>query len=134
MSAPRTSNKLPTAFASASPASHSKARCIGRHNVLNLLAGIAVAGLFHIRPDQLTDVVREISPASMRGEKFLHHGILILNDCYNSNPDAARAMIDVLRDTPAQRRIAVLGEMLELGRWAGSLHRDVGQLRRAQRN
>jgi UDP-N-acetylmuramoyl-tripeptide--D-alanyl-D-alanine ligase len=98
----------------------------GRHNVLNLLAGIAVAGLFDIRPDQLVDVVRDISPASMRGEKFRNNGILILNDCYNSNPDAARAMLDVLRDTPAQRRIAVLGEMLELGRWAESLHRDVG--------
>ena len=98
----------------------------GRHSVLNLLAGIAVAGIFGIRPGQLTDVVREMSPSSMRGERFQHNGILILNDCYNSNPDAARAMIDVLRDTPAQRRIAVLGEMLELGRWAGSLHREVG--------
>ena len=62
----------------------------------------------------------------MRGERILHDGLLILNDCYNSNPDAARAMIDVLRDTPAKRRIAVLGEMLELGRWTESLHRDVG--------
>ncbi len=98
----------------------------GRHNVLNLLAGIAVAQLFDIAPARLTEVVREISPVSMRGERITHNGILILNDCYNSNPDAARAMIDVLRDTPARRRIAVLGEMLELGHWAGSLHREVG--------
>jgi len=63
----------------------------------------------------------------MRGQRIQHGGVLILNDCYNSNPDAARAMIDVLRDTPAKRRIAVLGEMLELGRWAESLHRDVGR-------
>ena len=55
-----------------------------------------------------------------------HDGILVYNDCYNSNPDAVRAMLDVLRDTPARRRIAVLGEMLELGRWAEPLHRDVG--------
>ena len=99
---------------------------IGRHSVLNFLAGIAVAGLFGISPEQLMEVVRESSAGPMRGERFQHNGILILNDCYNSNPDAARAMIDVLRDTPAQRRVAVLGEMLELGRWSESLHRDVG--------
>jgi len=98
----------------------------GRHSVSNLLAGIAVAGLHGIQPEQLANVVSGLAPSSMRGERFLHDGIVILNDCYNSNPDAARAMIDVLRETPAKRRIAVLGEMLELGRWAESLHRDVG--------
>jgi UDP-N-acetylmuramoyl-tripeptide--D-alanyl-D-alanine ligase len=74
----------------------------------------------------LTGVVEELRPGKMRGERLNHNGILIFNDCYNSNPDAVRAMIDVLRDTPARRRIAVLGEMLELGRWAEPLHRDVG--------
>ena len=100
---------------------------IGRHNLLNLLAGIAVAGVFGIQPRQLTAAVKEFTTGAMRGERFFHDGILILNDCYNSNPDAARAMLDVLRDTPAKRRIAVLGEMLELGHWAGSLHREVGR-------
>jgi len=104
----------------------------GFHSVLNFLAGIAVAGLFGIRPQQLTEVVRDLGPGPMRGERILHNGILILNDCYNSNPDAARAMIDVLRDTQAKRRIAVLGEMLELGRWSGALHRDVGSYVAAQ--
>ena len=99
---------------------------VGRHSILNLLAGIAVASLYDIRPEQLTDVVSGLSAGSMRGQRFIHNDILILNDCYNSNPDAARAMIDVLRETPAKRRIAVLGEMLELGRWTESLHRDVG--------
>ena len=100
---------------------------LGRHNVLNILAGLAVASLFGITPAQLTGVVKELHAPAMRGERILHNGILILNDCYNSNPDAARVMIDVLRETPAQRRIAVLGEMLELGRWSESLHRDVGR-------
>ena len=62
----------------------------------------------------------------MRGERIEHKGMVIWNDCYNSNPDAASSMIDVLEATPARRRIAVLGEMLELGRAAEQLHRGIG--------
>ncbi len=100
---------------------------LGRHSISNILAGLAVALLYGIRPAQLTAAVRNLAAPSMRGQRLLHQGVMILNDCYNSNPDAARVMIDVLRETPAQRRIAVLGEMLELGRWSESLHRDVGR-------
>jgi UDP-N-acetylmuramoyl-tripeptide--D-alanyl-D-alanine ligase len=105
---------------------HFSTALTGRHNVSNILAGIAVAGLYGIEPQRLTGAVEDLRPGKMRGEQFHHRGILIYNDCYNSNPDAVRAMLDLLRDTPARRRIAVLGEMLELGRWAEPLHRDVG--------
>jgi UDP-N-acetylmuramoyl-tripeptide--D-alanyl-D-alanine ligase len=98
----------------------------GRHSVSNILAGLAVAQVYGIAPERLVDAVRNLQPGKMRGERFEHRGITVFNDCYNSNPDAVRAMLDVLRDTPARRRIAVLGEMLELGRWAEPLHRDVG--------
>jgi len=99
----------------------------GRHGISNILAGIAVAGCYGIPPERLQNIVKTLAPAKMRGERLVSQGILILNDCYNSNPGAARAMIDVLRDTPARRRIAVLGEMLELGRWSECLHRDIGR-------
>ncbi len=98
----------------------------GRHSVSNILAGLAVAQVYGIAPQRLVDAVQNLRPGKMRGERFEHRGILVYDDCYNSNPDAVRAMLDVLRDTPARRRIAVLGEMLELGRWAETLHRDVG--------
>ena len=102
-------------------------RLPGRPGILNVLAGLAVAGIYEISPQHLQETVAALTPGKMRGERFTSHGIQILNDCYNSNPDAARAMIGVLRDTPARRRIAVLGEMLELGRWSECLHRDVGR-------
>ena len=98
----------------------------GRHNVMNLLAALAVSSVFEIAPDRLREAVRSFSPGKMRGERIERNGIVIWNDCYNSNPEAAESMLDVLRETPAARRIAVMGEMLELGDSAADLHRRVG--------
>jgi UDP-N-acetylmuramoyl-tripeptide--D-alanyl-D-alanine ligase len=100
---------------------------VGRHAVMNLLAAIAVARVCGIAPERLREQVRSFTVGKMRGERLERNGLIIWNDCYNSNPDAARSMIDVLRDTPARRRIAVLGEMLELGSAAEELHREVGR-------
>ncbi|MBY0375848.1 MAG: UDP-N-acetylmuramoyl-tripeptide--D-alanyl-D-alanine ligase, partial [Bryobacteraceae bacterium] len=100
---------------------------IGRHGVMSVLAALALAREFGIPLAHTRDAVHALTPPKMRGERIEVRGTLVLNDCYNSNPDAARAMLDVLRDLPAQRRIAVLGEMLELGHWAEPLHREVGQ-------
>jgi UDP-N-acetylmuramoyl-tripeptide--D-alanyl-D-alanine ligase len=103
-----------------------ESRLVGRHAVRNILAGIASARVFDIDESRLREAVRSLEPGKMRGERIDHNGIRIVNDCYNSNPDALRSMLDVLREIPARRRIAVLGEMLELGRWAEELHRDAG--------
>jgi UDP-N-acetylmuramoyl-tripeptide--D-alanyl-D-alanine ligase len=99
----------------------------GRHAVMNLLAAIAVAREFDIAPHRLPDAVRSFTVGKMRGERTTHNGIAIWNDCYNANPEAMQSMIDVLRETPAARHIAVLGEMLELGHAAVELHRQVGR-------
>jgi len=100
---------------------------VGRHSVMNLLAAIAVARVFEIAPERLREPVRRFAAGKMRGERIEKNGIVIWNDCYNSNPEAAKSMIDVLRETPATRRIAVLGEMLELGRSSEELHREIGR-------
>jgi len=98
----------------------------GRHNIMNLLAALAVARAFGMPLAAAREPVRQIEPARMRGERVLCNGAVIWNDCYNSNPEAVKAMLDLMRETAADRRIAVLGEMLELGRWAEDLHREVG--------
>jgi UDP-N-acetylmuramoyl-tripeptide--D-alanyl-D-alanine ligase len=99
----------------------------GRHAVSNLLAAIAVALEFGIAPERLREPVRTFAVGKMRGERVEHNGITIWNDCYNSNPEAVESMIGVLKQTPAARRIAVLGEMLELGAASDALHRQVGR-------
>jgi UDP-N-acetylmuramoyl-tripeptide--D-alanyl-D-alanine ligase len=99
----------------------------GRHGVLNLTAAIAVAREFGIAPEGLRDAVKDFTVGKMRGERLEHRGMVVWNDCYNSNPEAVIAMIDVLAATPAERHIAVLGEMLEMGHAAEEQHRRVGR-------
>ncbi len=99
----------------------------GRHNLYNTLAGLAVARAMSLELASLVDAVRALTPAHMRGETIEVDGIRIINDCYNSNPRAAEMMLHLLRATPARRRIAVLGEMLELGPTSRELHRRVGR-------
>jgi UDP-N-acetylmuramoyl-tripeptide--D-alanyl-D-alanine ligase len=94
---------------------------------MNLLAAIAVGREFGIALEEMREPIRNFAVGKMRGERMEHNGILVWNDCYNSNPEAAQSMIDVLRESRAARRIAVLGEMLELGHAAESLHRQVGK-------
>jgi UDP-N-acetylmuramoyl-tripeptide--D-alanyl-D-alanine ligase len=99
----------------------------GRHGVSNVLAAIAVARALNIAPERLRDAVRSLSAGKMRGERTERRGVTVINDSYNANPEAMRSMIELLRGTPARRRIAVLGEMLELGREAEALHRGIGK-------
>jgi len=74
----------------------------------------------------LRDAVATFTAGKMRGERTVRNEIVVFNDCYNANPEAMRAMIDVLAAENAARRIAVVGEMLELGQSAEPLHRGVG--------
>jgi UDP-N-acetylmuramoyl-tripeptide--D-alanyl-D-alanine ligase len=99
----------------------------GRHGISNILAALAATSVFGLNFEELVPAIAAFKPEKMRGERCVWHGVTVLNDSYNSNPEAVRCMVDVLRDEPARRRIAVLGEMLELGSHAERLHRDIGR-------
>ena len=100
---------------------------LGRHNVLNVLASLAVCYAFGIPPSALTKAVQALRPPSMRGELVrLANGALVVNDCYNSSPDALEGMLTAVASVPARRRFAVLGGMMELGPTSEALHRQGG--------
>jgi UDP-N-acetylmuramoyl-tripeptide--D-alanyl-D-alanine ligase len=65
----------------------------------------------------------------MRMEPVTINGVRFVNDCYNANPVSMKAALQMLRETPcAGRKIAVLGDMLELGNWTEKAHREIGAL------
>lgn len=98
----------------------------GRTGIMTALAALAVAKAFEIPLESLKETVAALAPGKMRLERIQHAGMILWNDCYNSNPEAAEMMLDLLQRTPARRRIAVLGEMLELGAFSSALHAEVG--------
>jgi UDP-N-acetylmuramoyl-tripeptide--D-alanyl-D-alanine ligase len=100
----------------------------GTHYVLNALAAIALGHQFGIDSGTLVASLKHLRAASMRGG-ILHfrEGFSVIDDSYNSNPEALKSMTEVLARLPGfRRRILVAGEMLELGSDSGSLHRDCG--------
>lgn len=100
---------------------------LGRHNVTNALAAISVGLEAGMTLAACAAAVEELRPDSRRGEMLSYAGAKIINDCYNSNPEALRSMIATLASIPAKRRILVAGEMLELGPEAVALHRACGE-------
>jgi UDP-N-acetylmuramoyl-tripeptide--D-alanyl-D-alanine ligase len=93
------------------------------HNLLNLLAAVAAVLALGIDPQGSLDV----RFSALRGERReLPGGVVVIDDCYNANPMSMRAAIDDLAQTAPARRVAVLGDMLELGTEAQRLHREIG--------
>jgi UDP-N-acetylmuramoyl-tripeptide--D-alanyl-D-alanine ligase len=93
------------------------------HNLLNTCAAVAAATLAGVTPSGRVDV----QFSSLRGEIVeLAGGVKVINDCYNANPMSMRAALDYLAESPAERRIAILGTMAELGPDSERYHREIG--------
>lgn len=100
---------------------------IGRGNLANILAAIAVAMEFDVPLDSIAERARTLSPATHRGEVVrLASGVTVIDDSYNANPTATLGAIHILGRSTADRKIAVLGEMLELGERSVALHEELG--------
>lgn len=101
----------------------------GEHNAHNALAAAAVAIHFKVPGTKLQRALGSFGASSKRMEVFSLSGVTIINDTYNSNPDSAAAALSTLRSMNASgKRIAVLADMLELGKEAVDQHRHIGRL------
>jgi UDP-N-acetylmuramoyl-tripeptide--D-alanyl-D-alanine ligase len=95
------------------------------YNVANTVAAVAAAHALGVTPSGRVDVAF----SSLRGEIVeLDGGVTVVNDCYNANPMSMRAALEHLAASAAERRIAVLGGMAELGDEGPRFHREIGHL------
>jgi UDP-N-acetylmuramoyl-tripeptide--D-alanyl-D-alanine ligase len=103
-------------------------RVAGRHNVTNALAASAVAYAAGMPAEAIRQGLDRVQAPTMRMEvRRLASGAMVLNDCYNANPASMEAALQTVGATTARRRLAVLGEMRELGAHAEAAHRDLGR-------
>ena len=101
---------------------------VGLGNLLNVLAATAVAIELDVPLEEIARRVGDLKPASRRGEVIRQaNGITLVDDSYNSSPAALLQSLAALKATEADRRAAVLGEMLELGDHAIALHEECGR-------
>ena len=102
------------------------------HNLINALAAVAIGVALEASLSEMADRAANIGFSRFRGERLdLGEGIVLVNDCYNANPVSMRAALDHLVSFEGGRRVAVLGEMAELGPEAPRYHREVGEHARA---
>ena len=109
-------------------------RVPGEHNVTNALAAAAVGVALDVPGTAIVAGLAKFRPAAMRSQIEMRHGVRIIVDCYNANPASTRAAVRLLAESKAKgRRVAVLGDMLELGPTTAELHAEVGAYVAAQR-
>src|SRR5207253_6877391 len=100
----------------------------GEHAVLDACAAAAVAGRYGIGVGEVAQRLADLTPPEHRGTvRRGVRGALIYDDCYNSSPTSLAAALEVLATSGMPRRIAMLGDMLELGDHAEAAHREAGR-------
>lgn len=106
---------------------HAFIPCAGLHNVMDALAAYSVATRMGLDPELCAAALAQYEPTGMRQNFVDFHGITVIEDCYNASPDSMRASLETLADLPIEGiKVAVLGDMLELGDISYEAHRDIG--------
>jgi len=97
----------------------------GLHMVYNVLAAAAVGTVLGVSPAEIKDGVGHLTPVEGRGRLIKTSEYTVMDDCYNANPMSMKSSLDVLSNASG-RKVAILGDMFELGETEHDLHREVG--------
>ncbi|HIX17761.1 MAG TPA: UDP-N-acetylmuramoyl-tripeptide--D-alanyl-D-alanine ligase [Candidatus Gemmiger faecavium] len=100
---------------------------VGLHTVSDALAAYAAATRLGLDPAKAAAALSNYQTTGMRQNIVHKAGVTVIEDCYNASPDSMRAALGVLKNQPAERRVALLGDMLELGSVSEEAHRQVGE-------
>lgn len=98
----------------------------GEHHVLNAMAATAAGAELGISPAEAAEMLKLYENTGMRQRIRDAGGITVIEDCYNASPDSMRASLSVLGEMECKRKIAVLGDMLELGNISEEAHAGIG--------
>ena len=103
--------------------------CVGEHNVYNALAAYAVGKCFLMTDEEIVKGLKNYTPSGMRQRFSEVRGVTLVEDCYNASPDSMKAAVKTLSQMSVSgKKIAVLGDMLELGSVSVKAHREIGEL------
>lgn len=100
---------------------------VGIHNVYDALSAFAVGLEYGISPENIANGLKNYAPSGMRQRIRETNGITVIEDCYNASPDSQKAGLNSLCKIAKGRKIAVLGDMLEMGSYSETAHRTVGE-------
>lgn len=116
-----------TSPAAVDPSAEFRLRAPGLHQVHNALAAIAVGIVAGVPQDKIRSGLENATLSPMRLDVFTVAGVTVINDAYNASPKSMKAALDLLESVEGKRKVAVLGDMLEMGEYGLPAHREVGR-------
>lgn len=104
--------------------------CKGKHNILNAMVAYCIGRYYGVCTQDIIEGIAEFRPTGMRQHIFTQKGITVMADCFNASLESMKGALDTLEQLEIVgdgRKVAVLGDILELGKYSKTMHKDLGE-------